>query len=158
MSEFLSCIVGIVLIRESLPDEDREAFVTAAREYVAMQRSHQDVIGAIEREAGHPEHGLRLAGVRSDFAAHVLLDIFENRSMPTKQDTHVLGNDRPDYFMATAMQHTYDLLGWETRLSMKAHLRKLVKVAAEPLDAEVSYILDLLNSWEAWELEQQLDS
>lgn len=155
-NEYLPCIVAMVLIRESLDKPEREALGAAAEKYVELRVHHAEVMKEIERMQDKPDHGLRMAGVQADFAAALLMEIFVNRALPTVHDTYVLGNKRPDYLIATAMQHCYDLLGWQARLNVKAKLRELVEVAAEPLDDEVRYVLALVDSWEAWELEQQL--
>jgi hypothetical protein len=153
--EYLPCVVALVKLRLDLAPLEREEFAVAARAYSDQRVDYHRLLATLEEVHG-VDWGLRLSAVRSDAAAEFVALIFEWDVAPPTSQTYVLGEDRPDYLIATTVQHAYDLLPADARLRFKNAVRATLATAPDPLDAELAYILRLLDSWEAWELEQQL--
>lgn len=154
--QYIAPLVAVMLIRESLSVGDRALLADAARQYAALRKRHGELIDRIEHEHDGTE-SLRLAEERATAAAEYVAQTLEGR-MPDNREAHVIADhERADFLVATAMQHTYDLLDGVQRLRVKKRLRVVARLAQPPLNDEVVYILRLLDSWDAWELEQQLD-
>lgn len=153
---YLTSIVALILIRECM-GTDRVLVADAAKRFEEAREGHSDFMRMLAQDAeGGPDTGLLIANERGNAAARFVRRTFED-DPPDTGETYVLGTEaQGDTNIAMTLQHVFDQMEPPLRQRFKDHVRLCARLAAHPLNEEVALMLDLLDSWEAWELEQQL--
>lgn len=143
--------VALVLVREVLLPGDRIAVIEAARRYIDRRTEHEEFIASMPSAA---EQGMVAAGQRALAAAEFVARTFEGHP----PDQHALDAAQVrENLMALTVQQVFDTMDPPLRQRFKDQLRICARFAKEPLNDEVALFVELCDSWEAWELEQQLD-
>lgn len=156
-AHFEPCLVAVDLIASALTDEDNRLLIEAAELAKARRKEHRAVMERVYQAQGEDRSvGMKIAELCADASADFVLRALAG-DIPSLAETHILSPDRPDFTVATAMQSAFALLDGEARIRVKETAREVVRQAPALLADEAAYLLRLMDSHEAWELEMELD-